>query len=318
LPRIDDCDLNLFEFDYDVTFMVFFLSADERVYGRFGGRDAKGPDSRMSLAGLHYAMAGALETHNRGTMDPLAIARQAPKFIRDVRAGRGLGRGCLHCHQVKERLNAELERSGKWTRDLVWRYPLPDNLGLLLEVDRGNVVERVDRASAADRAGLRAGDVIRQLNGVAVHSFADAQYALDRAPVTGVIATSWQRDDTILKGKLALPEGWRKTDISWRQSMQKFVPSPRLYGNDLSAKEKEARGLSSKQLAFRQEEGVHSQARDAGIRAGDIVLGLDDKKLEMDVNELHRYVYRNYLRGDWVAVNILRDGERLRLPMLLR
>src|SRR5262249_58844249 len=65
LPRIDDSDLNLFEFDYDLTFMVFFLNAGERIYGRYGGRDGRGPDTRMSLAGLHHAMGAALDTHGR-------------------------------------------------------------------------------------------------------------------------------------------------------------------------------------------------------------------------------------------------------------
>jgi len=55
----------LFEFDYDLTFMVFFLNAGERIYGRYGGRDGRGPDTRMSLAGLHHAMGAALDTHGR-------------------------------------------------------------------------------------------------------------------------------------------------------------------------------------------------------------------------------------------------------------
>ena len=78
----------------------------------------------------------------------------------------------MHCHQVKERQNAALEKAGKWSRDLLWRYPPPDNLGLVLEIDRGNVIARVEPGSPAARAGLRAGDVVRRLNGLPVHSFA--------------------------------------------------------------------------------------------------------------------------------------------------
>ena len=65
LTRIDDLDLNVFEFDYDCTFMVFFLNAQEKVYARYGGRDADGPDSRQSLAGLHYTMESVLKMHAR-------------------------------------------------------------------------------------------------------------------------------------------------------------------------------------------------------------------------------------------------------------
>ena len=49
----------------------------------------------------------------------------------------------MHCHQVKEALNAEFVRNGQWSRELAWRYPLPENLGFELEIDRGNVVKKV-------------------------------------------------------------------------------------------------------------------------------------------------------------------------------
>ena len=45
LVRISGADLNVFDFDYDLTWAAFFLNADETVYGRFGGRDAESPDS---------------------------------------------------------------------------------------------------------------------------------------------------------------------------------------------------------------------------------------------------------------------------------
>ena len=64
----------------------------------------------------------------------------------------------MHCHQVKERLNANLKRTGKWTRDLAWRYPLPENLGITLDVDRGNIVKKITVKSPAAAAGVRVGD----------------------------------------------------------------------------------------------------------------------------------------------------------------
>jgi S1-C subfamily serine protease len=112
-----------------------------------------------------------------------------------------------------------------------------------------------------------------------------------------------------------LPEGWRKTDITWRPSMQRLIPSARLYGTDLMPEEKQALGLSAKQLAFRQKDAVATQAKAAGVRPGDIILGLDDKQLEMDVDDFLRYVERNYLVGDKATVNILRDGQRMNLTM---
>jgi S1-C subfamily serine protease len=221
----------------------------------------------------------------------------------------------MHCHQVKETLNGDLQRKGAWSRDMVWRYPLPENLGVTLEIDRGNVIKEVKEKTSAADAGLQPGDVVQRLNLVPIHSFGDAQYALDIAPRTGAIEVVWQRGDKVLKEQLRLPEGWRKTDITWRPSMQRLLASARLYGTDLTAEEKQALGLSAKQLAFRQKDAVATQARTAGVQPGDIILGLDDKHLDMDVDDFLRYVERNYLIGDKATVNLLRDGKRLNLTM---
>ena len=51
LTDIQESDLNLFQFDLDLTLMVFFLNADEQIYGRYGGRDSKSPHRRQSLEG---------------------------------------------------------------------------------------------------------------------------------------------------------------------------------------------------------------------------------------------------------------------------
>src|SRR6266851_3880338 len=58
-------NLDLFDFDFDLTWAGFFLSPEEEIYGRYGGRDAKSADSRVSLAGLRYAMIEALKSHQR-------------------------------------------------------------------------------------------------------------------------------------------------------------------------------------------------------------------------------------------------------------
>lgn len=308
-------DLNRFEFDYDLTFMVFFLNAEEKIYARYGGRDAKNADSRQSLDGLAYTMKSVLAMHERADKEFAARAHETPRFTRDLAGNRG--RGCMHCHQVHEAMNSELKRNGQWTRDLVWRYPLPENLGMALEVDRGNIVKSVTAASPAAKLGLRTGDRLEQLNDIPIHSFADAQLALDRAPATGSIPISWRRDDAPRDGKLTLPEGWRQTELAWRPSLRNLLGYARLYGVDLTADEKKSLGLSESQLAFRQKDVLPKQAEVAGIHAGDIILGVDDRRLEMDVDGFLRYFRSRYLIGDQVTVNLIRDGKRMNLKMTL-
>src|SRR5262249_10552043 len=154
------------------------------------------------------------------------------------------------------------------------RYPLPENIGLELEVDRGNVVKMVNQTSPSAKAGLRQGDVVKQLNGVPIHSMADVQFALDRSPKAGATEIAWQRGEQEMTQQLALANGWRKSDLTWRPSMQERLAAARLYGVDLTDDQKKALGLAPQRLAFRQNESVSAQARAAGIRTGDIIVGI--------------------------------------------
>lgn len=313
---MDDRDLNLFDFDLDLTFMVFFFNPEGKVYARYGGRDGKSPDSRQSLEGLRYTMLSVLSMHAAKEKLFAPKRQERSKYVREV-AGMGRGGRCMHCHTVKEVLNRDLRRKGTDLRDIAWRYPLPENIGVELDLDRGNVIRKVKDSSPASVTGLHAGDVLRLLNGIPIHSFADVQQALDRAPRSGSIAVTWERDGKRQQGKLTLADGWKKGDIYWRPSMQEYVPSARMYGRDLTAEQKKELGLSEQQLAFRQSTPVQAQARAAGVRVGDIILGIDDRKLEMDVDRFLRYVERSYLVGDRVTVQLIRDGKRMSLTMPL-
>jgi membrane-associated protease RseP (regulator of RpoE activity) len=312
MAEIHHSDVNLFEFDFDLTMMIFFMNADEQIYGRYGGRDAKGADSKQSLAGLKYAMKAAIDAHCE--KQPRVAPKKKPIFIRELPAARAV-RGCIHCHNVKEILHKELERTKKWNRDEVWSYPPPQNVGFELEVDRGNAVSRVINGSAADKLGLKLGDFIHEIGKHRVSSFADAQYALHKSPKTGAIKVRWRRGTQLMNGDLKLAEGWRRTDQSWRPSMQHLLASPRMFGMEISGAERKKLGLTATQLAFRHRDRILTQAKKAGIKAGDIVLGFDGDVLEMDSYDFQTYVRQTYLVGDSVKVNIIRDGKRIDLKM---
>lgn len=313
LGEIHHSDINLFEFDYDLTLMVFFLNADEEIYGRYGGRDAEDADSKQSLTGLRYSMLAALETHKEKRP---RVERKKPLQVRSL-ASAGNYRGCIHCHKVKEIQNDELKRLGQWSREKLWRYPMPENIGLTLDVDRGNVVKSVGRDSVAVAAGVTAGDVIDKIGGQRIRSFADAQTALDQAPVKGQLAVEWLRNGKRHSATLALKDGWRRTDISWRPSMQKYLAAPRLYGRDLSLDERKMLGLKPKQLAFAHRDRVLTQAKNVGIKSGDVILGFDGRELQMTAYDFQTWVRENHILGDRVKINVIREGKRIEIPMTL-
>ena len=315
LTRIAGADLRLFEFDHDLTWYCFFLNADETIYGRYGGRDASDPHARISMKGLRFALDHVLETHKNA---PKPMPRlEKPLRAEDFPAARRHN-GCIHCHNVNEFNRADLKAQGKWSRDDLWVYPLPENIGVTLDVDQGNKVKDVLKDSLAGKAGLKAGDLVKKINGYSVASFGDASFALHKVPKTGSIPIAWLSNGKELSATLEAAEGWRKTNIAWRPSLLDILPSMPLSGDDLKPDEKKKLGLTEKQLAFRQDKFVHSTLKVVGVQKDDIVVGVDGKEMTGTMEEFLSYVRRNYLVGDKVTLNLLRDGRKVEAGMTLK
>ena len=56
-------DLNLFEFDYDLTWSAFFMNHHGHIYGRYGTRKEVAAESMMSETGLKVVMQKVLDAH---------------------------------------------------------------------------------------------------------------------------------------------------------------------------------------------------------------------------------------------------------------
>ena len=53
IVQANGMDLSLFQFDFDLTFAVFFMNADRTIYGRFGSRsDFKDALRDISMEGF--------------------------------------------------------------------------------------------------------------------------------------------------------------------------------------------------------------------------------------------------------------------------
>jgi S1-C subfamily serine protease len=313
--KIAGMDLRRFEFDHDLTWYVFFLNADETVYGRYGGRDATSADARLSLKGLRYAMGAALEAHK--APPPPRPLPGAPVRPEDFAAAQR-HKGCIHCHNVNEFRRADLQALGKWDRESVWVYPLPENVGVTLDIDVGNRVKAVRPGSPADKAGLKPGDLVRRLGGHPVASFADATYALHKSPARGSIPVAWARDGREQAGTLDVADGWRRTNLTWRPSMLDILPSVPFSGDDLTADEKKQLDLAPTRAALRQGTPVHSTLKAAGIEEGDVVIGFDGRAVDGAIGDLLGHVRRNYLVGDTVTVNVLRNGKPVEVRLTLK
>jgi serine protease Do len=311
-------DLNVFQFDYDLTWYAFFLDADQRVFGRYGGRGEGTADEHLSIGGLKHAMRSALTAFSRDAKRRAPPPAAPPKTPEQYPAAKRLRENaCIHCHYVWDFRRAELQATGKWARDDAFVYPPPETIGVTIADDRGDRVTAVTPGSPADRAGLRAGDELKRINDLPVASYADVQHGLHMSPAQGRIPVNYSRGGREQMGALDLPAGWRASDISWRPSMWGLSPAAALTGSDLSDDEKEKLGLAKDRLAFRQSVTVSDAAKLAGVRAYDVILGFAGRDWPMNARQFNAFVRLNYAVGDRVTVNILRDGKRLALPMTL-
>ena len=262
-------------------------------------------------------MTAALAEHRK---DPIVKPERAPEkpvYVESLRSAKGY-KGCIHCHQVNEILIQEKKNAGTWERERIYAYPLPENVGISLDRERGNLVKEVIPGSTAAKIGIKPGDLLQSINKQTVHSFADASFGLHKGPLEGGIPIAWLRDGKMLDGTLTVSPGWRRTNITWRPSLMDLLPTVYVFGTDLTAKEKKALGLDEKLLAFHQDAPIHPRAYDVGVREKDIILGIDNKKFDISMNQFLGYVRQNYLLGEAVTLNVLRDGKRVDIPFKLK
>src|SRR5262245_28381276 len=149
-------DLNLFQYDYDMSWAAMFMNADGTIYGRYGSRDASGPqsDGLLSVAAFRKAAERVLELHTAypanksqlaaktGPKAAYATPTEIPGLTERPKVA-AMRQECIHCHMVKEyALRAKWE-AGKLTTSDLFVYTLPTNIGLMMDVDDGLLVKSV-------------------------------------------------------------------------------------------------------------------------------------------------------------------------------
>lgn len=323
-------DLGQFQFDYDQTWAALFLHPDGTVFARYGSRDAEGPMSRNSREGLRNTMERVLEAWEgypgnragfaakRGEAPAYRYPRDipSPTIRRVLTRPEGERSSCIHCHNIYDGLHEALVEAGRYDPDRVWKYPLPENVGLTLDPDTGTRVESVQADTPAARAGIRAGDEIRLLDGQAILSVADVQFVLHGLPDRAVLDAVVTRGSEQVEVRLAMEPGWRRTDISWRGSMYPMPPKPGLWVEELDEAGRERRGLSGEGMAL-EIRGVFGEAvRRSGLREGDVIVGSGDRRQATSAPAFHADLRLRYFRpGATLRLRILRNGEEREMPV---
>lgn len=335
-------DLSVFQYDYDQSFAAFMLNADGTIYGRFGTRSHRTSwADDVSVDGLAQALKGALDLHKDYPKNRAELAGKkgptpevaSPEKYPSLRARQYTDKldidgkvmqSCIHCHQIGDaQRQAARDRKEPLPETLLFSYPHPKSLGLILDPREKATVLRAEKDSPAEEAGFRTGDVIVKLEGQPLLSLADVQWVLHRAaPKEGTLKAEVSRDGRTEEVTLKLPKGWRqRDDISWRASSWglRRMGTGGMLLETLSEEDRKKAKVPEGSMALRAKHvgqfGPHAAAKNAGFRVGDILVafdGRDDFKRETD---LLAYSLTNRKPGERVAVKVLREGKTLELML---
>ncbi len=329
-------DLNLFQFDYDMSFAGFFMNADKTIYGRYGSRATRADeaDKYVSLKGLREAMTGALVLHKsvdryRSRLaaktgppspkaTPLDYVSIGAKFKDHVDyTSPKVASTCVHCHQIHAAVRKEYRLSRQPMPDKVlFPWPMPDVIGLSFDLDTRGTVKQVSAGSAAATAGFRPGDSVVALDGQPVLSLADIQWVLHNAAPTGTIKATVRRAGRNGVLTIRLPADWRrKTDISWRTSswdLRRMLTGGMILDKPTSKTRLE---LPIKHVGQYND---HAVAKNAGIRKGDVLIEWDGKTDPMSESELFAYTLKHTKVGDKVPVKVRRGSKVLEMKLRMQ
>ena len=327
-------DLSMFQFDTDQSFAAFVFNADGTLYGRYGTRsDRTEWKDDVSVEGLGKALEAALELHrnypsNKASLEgkqagkPLfATPEKIPSLTRFTSKLDYEGdtvKSCIHCHMIGEGLKENFRREqGKIPESLLYSYPHPKTVGLILDPTQCATVKDVIKGSAGANSGFQIGDRIVLLAGQAILSIADVQWVLHHIPAEGGTAkAAIQRNGQQMELTLKLSENWRSLeDISWRASSWQFRQMG-LGGMALqpaTAEVRKEQDIADGQMALIvQHVGAyapHDRAKRAGMLKGDVIIEYDGRKDLLRDSDILAYAINKVEVGRAVQVRFRRGAE---------
>lgn len=336
-------DLSLFQYDTDQSFAMFLMNVDGTIYGRFGTRSHRTEwVGDVSLEGMARALEGALELHAAYPSNKQALVGKRGKSLEFARpelypalkdkytssldyAG-NVVKSCIHCHQIGDARREFYRSQGQAVpEELLYSYPHPKSVGLILDPQQRATVTEVKDASPAAAAGILPNDNILSLNGQPLLSMADVQWVLHSTdPNGGTIMALVERAGKTLELPLVLKPNWRHAeDLSWRASswgMRRMVTGGMVL-KVASPEERAAANIADSAMCLKVdylgEYGPHRAAIDAGFQKGDLIISFDDQIDLMNESDLFRFGMTRAKPGDQIDVVVMREGKRksLKLPM---
>jgi hypothetical protein len=315
----------------DLSWWGWFLAPEGRIYGVFGGKDHVSDATRISAQALAATLRRVLNHHydpRRAGWDidgPAPQLSGAFKGARDLPGYEGWLRDahpearrqtCIHCHQVNDILRYPAVVSNTFNKEKdfdVW--PLPENVGLELERDHGLRVTKVAAGSAAEKAGLRSGDVLGAAEGRRLFGQTDFRGALHRGPPgAGRMEVWWTREGKPMSGDLVVKEGWRKTVLDWRMSVSQGVVGgyPGFFPLPVKKDRRNQLNIPSDKMAVEPFLGPNPKgpAYEAGIRQNHVITAVNGQSPNIAGRAFLVWFIKQFDPADEVTVSVIDSSGR--------
>ncbi len=326
VTTMNGVDVQRFQFDRDLSLAVLFLNADGTVYGRYGTRAStqRTALTHISLNSFLRAMERVLDLHaafpanralfaaKQGVPGPPVLAEKLP-FMRPF-PGKQAVQNCIHCHMVGE---AEMEartRASTLTASDIWSFPLPENLGLRLDIEDGLLVKTVRADSPAARLGLQPGDQLVSLGGQPVISQGDIQWVLHQTPVVTKLPVGFRRAGELLTRDFDLSGDWKKSNMPWRESLNGARPGFTM--GTMHPGDRQRAGLPADGMALGVGYVTGAVAKSL-LRGGDTIVAVNGRTDFQTESELLTFLRLSQPPLKSVRLKLVRKGEarEVELPL---
>ena len=184
------------------------------------------------------------------------------------------------------------------------------------EHDKGAEIESVSKESAAEKAGLKEGDVITKIGDDKIEETGDVTKAVRSRKPGDKVTITYLRDGKEQKTTAELGK-WKGVNLSAITAPRVSVTPPRVYGPEFRGNTFTYGGRPKLGLSIQDTEdgkGVkvlevdeESAAAKAGLREGDIITHLGDNEIE-STDELRREVTRSTQQHNF-NFKVLRNGK---------
>nr|WP_315543149.1 Do family serine endopeptidase [uncultured Aggregatibacter sp.] len=166
-----------------------------------------------------------------------------------------------------------------------------------IEAKKGAFISEVMPGSAADKAGLKAGDVITAINGQAISSFAEMRAKIATSGAGKEIDLTYLRDGKSNNAKVTL-----QSDDQTQTRANGLLPA--LDGAELNNyDEKGMKGIAITKIK------PNSLAEQRGLKSGDVIIGINRQKVE-NLGQLRKILES---KPSAIALNIIRGDSNFYL-----